>query len=165
LSSVTNVATLLNAGWKAFQKASKEHGVGLLGFKNGTFAIPRSPITSMTTVAHMVFMDPATLRANRVDYDRSLRAFEDIDMLFQCVQKGLGVLRLNHWVYYTTPSGTHEKGGIDYRGGIKETYLNKIVAKYPLWIVNEKRVRASDGQPEYRIAWDKLEAKLDTKKI
>lgn len=148
-----SLCKLLHMGWVYF---TKHKDIGLLGFKEGTFAIPAVHVTETTSIAHILFMNPELLRKQHVRYDRSLRVFEDIDILFQCVQKKIRFERMNHLIYFTTPSGTHNKGGVDYQNRSKQNHLDVMVKRYPDWIVNDDTVRSRDHQPKYHIQWNKI---------
>lgn len=142
----------LLTGWRYFSKHN--HPLGMMGCKHGTFAIPKKE-TSITTIAHIVFMNPFILRENSIQYDDTLKAFEDIDILFQCIRQNVPFVRNNKLVYYTTPSGTATKGGIDYSDHLKSKYLNIMMKRYPKWIMQDKQrmTRSFDGQPLYHIDW------------
>jgi hypothetical protein len=141
----TRMTTMLKAGWKQFTKMGRR---GLLGFKNTTFALrPDNPITIDTTVAHIVFMD-----RHPVVYDKTLRAFEDIDLMFKCRKAELPIVRLNTFVYYTTTSGMAPSGGISYTKSLKKNALKKVAERYPGWI----RLIKDDtyhGQIRYELSW------------
>ena len=155
--SAISIRRFLTRGWARFQRLQQQtKRFAMLGFKNGSFAIPQVSVTHKTTIAHIIFIDPAILSAAGVTYDASLKAFEDIDILFQCAKRKIQFARMNHLVYYTTPSGTATHGGVEYNGNTKERFLNLMVKRYPGWIVNDNTVRESDNQPMYHIDWKNI---------
>lgn len=137
---------MLMAGWKQLFISN----AGVLGFKHGTFAIPKTELSMYCIVAHIVFIKPDHLRKSYICYDPKLHAFEDIDLIFQCCQKQVQVIRLNRYIYFTTPSGTAKRGGVSYTSSTKKKALSVIEQRYPGWI------RATGGltshnQPKYEI--------------
>jgi len=147
----------LDDGWKIFTKLLSQHPtLAVFGFKHGTFAIPKVATTLNTTIAHCVFVNAPLLHRANVHYDEKLRAFEDIDIIFKCIQNGLMVARNNHLVYLTTPSGMSVVGGIDYHNDLKHKQLSKMIKRYPGWIESDHRIREKDGQPVYHINWGRI---------
>lgn len=144
-----SIDDMLNAGWGIFRTM---RGQCALGFKHTSFAIPKQQASTNAVVAHMIFIDPKVLNTMKIAYDKTLLAFEDIDFVFQCFKRGLQVIRLNSYVYYTTPSGTSSTGGIDYgkSATLKRTFLRRMVDKYPGWIVDTGQ-GTRYGQPKYVI--------------
>lgn len=138
------IGSMLNYGWKKFIASGKR---GILGFKNSTFAIPENDVTINTIVAHIVFMNPY----DGLKYDKNLRAFEDIDIVFQCIHRDLPVQRLNTYIYYTTPSGKGTHGGIDYghNARVKRDALSIMVKRWPRMISYDRGDITANGQPRY----------------
>lgn len=153
-----SIARFLDAGWK---RMAANPGLGMLGYKHGTFAIPEVRLTSSSaTLAHIVFIRPDVLRIHGIRYDAQLRVFEDIDIIFQCAREGVAFERLNHYIYFTrNPSGTSQEGGIDYSGSLKQRFLDVMTKRYPGWIIDNHATRVSDKQPSYQIAWENVAKK------
>jgi hypothetical protein len=145
-----SLRSFLKKGWKYLSHTTQN--LGMVGYKHGSFAIPAAK-TSITTIAHIVFVNPHVLRQHQVYYDSSLRAFEDIDILFKCARNGVRFVRYNELMYFTTPSGTSTQGGINYKNNLKEKHLDRMVKRYPGWIAKDNTTRVSDGQPIYHIDW------------
>jgi len=146
----TRLSAMLAAGWKEFVKMGR---IGLLGFKNSTFALhPNHPKTIDTTIAHIVFMSNGSLR-----YDKKLRAFEDIDLMFKYRKAGFPIIRLNTFVYYTKISGTTSTGGIRYTKSLKKNELQKVATRYPGWIRLVRDGYAYHGQIRYILTWPRRE--------
>lgn len=152
-----SLVAFLNEGWNHFSKLVNKHpNIAMYGCKHGTFAIPSNKWTWNTTIAHCVFVNVPLLRKMNIQYDISLRVFEDIDILFKCIQKSLRVVRDNRLIYTTPPSGTSSQGGVKYTKNTKERYLRKMIQMYPGWIESDFEKRSRDGQPKYIIHWNKL---------
>lgn len=149
----SNLTSMLRAGWREFKRQPNAKGV--LGFKHTTFALPDRDITFTTTVAHIVFVDPVEMRKQKITYDSKLRAFEDIDLLFKCFMRSIPIRRMNTFVYFTKPSGSHTHGGIEYGKDaiVKKTALDKMVQRYPHMISINENERNRFGQPKYTIYW------------
>lgn len=141
-----DLKAMLMCGWKHMCKQQ----AGILGFKHGTFAIPKNSISRNAIVAHILFIDPNVLRPAQVHYDRRLKVFEDIDILFQCYKKNVPFIRCNSFVYFTTPSGTAKKGGVSYTENIKKRVLVVMERRYPGWIKATGDVTLHN-QPKYII--------------
>lgn len=150
-----SLPVFLDAGWKQFKKhIDKNPNIGMFGFKHGTFGIPNVATTSPTTIAHIVFFNMNALNRHNIKYDVSLKAFEDIDIIFKCIDAGLDVCRYNKLIYYTTPSGTASNGGIDYSNNLKQRMLTKMTKKWKGLIEDLHTIR-KDNQPAYMIHWDR----------
>lgn len=148
-----SLRSFLKKGWKYL--SNREQKLGMVGYKHGSFAIPTVK-TTITTIAHIVFVNPHILREHHVYYDSSLRVFEDIDILFKCAKNGVRFVRYNNLVYFTTPSGTSTQGGINYKHNLKEKNLDRMVKRYQGWIVKSNTTRVSDGQPSYHVDWIRI---------
>ena len=147
----TSLGTMLSSGWSEFSRINQ---VCVYGYKHTTFGLPSTRYTYNTTLAHIVFMNPVKMRNAGIAYDPDMKAFEDIDLIFQCFKKNVLVIRSNHYIYYTTPSGTSTHGGIDYGkdGVVKRRALRVMTKRYPSWI-RDTRERTIHNQPRYEIMW------------
>jgi hypothetical protein len=143
----SGIGAMLDAGWREYARNGAH---GLLGFKHTTFAIPKNKVTHDTTVAHVVFMNPA----DGVRYDPALRAFEDIDLLLRYHARHYPIVRLNTYIYYTTPSGRGTHGGIEYGNNaeVKMHALHMMLRRYPRHITYDGRT-TRNGQPRYALVF------------
>jgi hypothetical protein len=133
----------------------EESDVAFIGCKNGTFAIPKTPITWNTDIAHIVYVNLPIIRSLKVSYEPSCKVFEDVRILLRILLQGGRVARLNHFIYYTTPSGKGNSGGVDYENQLKERELKRLISEYPN-IVEKQEGLTRYGQPKYTIHWKRV---------
>lgn len=143
----------LQEGVSGLQKEGRT--VGVVGCKNGTFAIPKVPWTLNTDVAHIVYVNTPVVKAKGIQYRADKKVFEDVAFLIECMQAGLNVYRMNEFVYYTVASGTNAVGGVDYSNDSKKNALIQLKTEFPDYVEILDAVTKT-GQPKYKIHWKKI---------